>query len=355
MRILFVGDLSSYARAKQRYLALKDLGHKLEGISWVPEETDLDANYQPSFWERFRRKVGYPLDLVNLNQKLLPAITKFKPDLFWIEKANTIWYSTYCDIKTQFPCLKIVYYSEDDVYVPNNRSAYLKRSFPIFDVVYTTKPRNVDELPKLGARRVFCIYQAYDCNVHRPLPLTAEDYQKWGSDVAFVGTFERDRAEQMLFLAQQGIKVRVWGSNWSKWKDKHPNLQVEAQAVYNDNFIKVINSTKINLNFLRKANRDQHTNRSLEIPACSSFMLAERTEEHLHLFTEGKEAEFFDSLTELLGKVKFYLAQNQQRKAIASSGRQRCINSGYSHHERLKVMLEQVQDLPKSSLPGGVL
>jgi len=355
MRILFLGDLSSYARAKQRYLALKDLGHRLEGLSWVLEESELDAKYQPHLWERVCRKLGYPIDLVNLNQKLLPAIAKFNPELLWVEKVTTIWYSTYCDIKAQFPHLKIIYYSEDDIYIPNNRSKYLKNSFPIFDLIYTTKPRNVQELPQLGARRVFCIYQAYDRNVHRPRSLTAEDSKKWGADVAFIGTFERDRAEKMLFLAQQGIKVRIWGANWSKWKDKHFNLQVEAQGVYNENFIKVINATKVNLNFLRKANRDQHTSRSLEIPACSSFMLAERTDEHLHLFVEGKEAEFFDSSTELLEKVKFYLAQNQQRETIAYAGRQRCINSGYSHHERLKIMLEQVRDLPKNSLLGRVL
>jgi spore maturation protein CgeB len=342
MKILFIGDLSSYARARQRFLVMQDLGHFVKGLSWVPLETSLDSSYRPKLWERIRRKIGYPVDLVGLNNKLLPAIAECQPNLLWIEKANTIWPSTYKTIKLNFSEIKIAYYSEDDIYIANNRSAYLKKAFPIIDVVYTTKPRNLQELPKLNVKNVYCVFQSYDSNVHRPLVLDLEDYQQWGADVGFVGTFERDRAEKMLFLAQQGIKIRVWGANWQSCKNRHPNLLIEGKPVLNEDFVKVINGTSINLNFLRKANRDQHTSRSLEIPACQAFMLAERTDEHLQLFEEGKEADFFDDPDELLKKVKYYLEHPKERERIAIAGRKRCLKSGYSHHDRVKVMLENI-------------
>jgi spore maturation protein CgeB len=342
MNILFVGDLSSYARARQRFLALQDLGHSVVGLSWVPLETELEPEYKPPLWQQILRKAGYPVDLVRLNQSLEPNIARHQSDLLWVEKANTIFPSTYQRIKRNFPKLKIVYYSEDDIYIRDNRSEYLRRSLPLFDLVYTTKPRNVCELPKLGAKKVFCIFQAYDRNFHQPIVLSAQDRDYWGAEVGFVGFFERDRAEQMLFLAQNGIKVRVWGFNWEAWPHAHPNLILEGKPVLNEDFVKVLNATRINLNFLRKINRDRHTSRSLEIPACQGFMLAERTDEHLQLFEEGREAEFFESPQELLAKVKYYLAHEDLRKQIAKAGRDRCIKSGYSHHDRLKVMLEQI-------------
>jgi len=342
MKILFVGDLSSYARARQRFKVMQDLGFLVKGISWVPLETDLEINHKPKLWHRVRNKLGYPVDLVNLNENLLPELIDFPADLLWIEKATTVLPSVYKKIKLKFPRLKIVFYSEDDIYIRNNRSNYLKTSLPIFDIVFTTKTRNLSELPKWEVKKTLLVFQAYDQNFHKPISLNDEEKKYWGSDVSFIGTFENDRYEKMLFLAQKGIKIRVWGSNWQYCQNRHPNLLVEARPVYNDNFIKVINSTRINLNFLRKHNRDQHTSRSLEIPACQGFMLAERTEEHLYLFEEGKEAEFFNSHNELLKKVEYYLAHEEERQLIAENARIRCLNSGYDHHSRIKFMLEQI-------------
>jgi spore maturation protein CgeB len=343
MKILFVGDLSSYARARQRFLTLQDLGHEVKGLPWVRLEAEQDSSHKPHLWSRIRYKLRYPSDPVGINQTLPTVVATYKPDLVWIEKATTIWPRTYQQLKHQTPELTLVYYSEDDIYLPHNRSVYLERSLHFFDWVYTTKPRNLQELPKLGANRVFCVFQAYDQALHRPISVSPAEQSEWGSDVGFIGTFEIDRAETMLFLAKQGIRIRIWGSNWQHWKYKHPNLVIEAQSIYQETFVKAINTTKINLNFLRKLNRDQHTSRSLEIPACGGFMLTERTEEHQQLFHEGKEAEFFDCPDELLSKLKYYLVQEDDRQKVAQAGRRRCLKSGYSHHDRLKLMLENLK------------
>lgn len=342
MKILFLGDLSSYARSRQRFQVMQDLGYLVKGIASEPLDRGLDISNKPKLWHRIRNKLGYPVDFMGINKNLLPALADFSPDLLWVEKTGIVLPSIYKKIRLNFPKVKIVYYSEDDIYIRNNRSSYLKNALRLFNVVFTTKPRNLSELTKWGIKKTCLVYQAYDQNFHRPILLSEKEKECWGFDVSFVGTFEKDRAEKMLFLAQNGIKVRVWGANWQSWQNKHPNLLVEAKPVYNEDFIKVINSTKINLNFLRKFNRDQHTSRSVEIPACQAFMLAERTKEHLELFEEGKEAEFFESTDELLKKIKYYLTHEDERQHIAKSGRERCLKSGYDHHSRIKFMLEQI-------------
>jgi spore maturation protein CgeB len=116
-------------------------------------------------------------------------------------------------------------------------------------------------------------------------------------------------------------------------------MRLEFRDLLGDEYAKGICAFHINLGFLRKLNRDRQTQRSIEIPACGGFMLAERTDEHSQLFQEGREAEFFASNDELVSKVRYYLDHALERQSIAAAGRQRCLSSGYSNHERLKGML----------------
>ena len=73
-------------------------------------------------------------------------------------------------------------------------------------------------------------------------------------------------------------------------------------------------------------------------------MLAERTEEHERLFKDGKEAAYFNTSEpdDLLEKVRYYLDHEQERQQIARCGRERCLNSGYSHHDRIQWMMSHI-------------
>ncbi len=149
----------------------------------------------------------------------------------------------------------------------------------------------------------------------------------------------------MVFgLAEAGFSVRVQGAGWIRCRRRQPNLRLEPSDVHGEDYSKAICATDICLCFLRKANRDLQTTRTVEIPACGAFMLAERTDEHLRLFEEGKEAEFFASDKELVEKACYYFNHPAERAQIAAAGRQRCLSSGYSNPERLKVMLSSLTD-----------
>lgn len=137
-----------------------------------------------------------------------------------------------------------------------------------------------------------------------------------------------------------------YGENgWESWRDRPPGLTIEDRAVVNSEndlaYTKSLCATRINLGFLRKLNRDTQTDRTMEIPACGAFMLAERSDDHLRLFEEGREAAFFGSDDELLEKVRYYLRHEDERTAIARAGRQNCLDAGYSETERMHGMIDQ--------------
>jgi spore maturation protein CgeB len=164
--------------------------------------------------------------------------------------------------------------------------------------------------------------------------------------VGFIGDFEIERAQSIFYLAQNDVPVRIWGPNWDrKCQLSHPNMRIEGKPLWGDDYAKAICSFDINLVFLRKINRDLQTTRSIEIPACGGFMLSERTNEHLELFEEGEEAEFFSTNEELLEKTRHYLNHQERREQIARSGRERCLRSGYSNQERIKEMIRIIESL----------
>lgn len=339
MRILYVGDLSRGGTCYQRYQALGDIGHLMVPISSSNEKT---LENQDDFCKRiFRRAFGL-FDLARANDQLLEVSKRLNFDVLWLDKALTIKASTIERFKERNPGAKVCGYSPDDMFSPHNHSKRFLEHLHLYDIYFTTKSYGVAELESLGCPRACFIGNAFDPSVHRPVDVPPEHKEILGGPVGFIGTWEPERSASIHFLARNGVKVRVWGTYWWKDKRKDENVVVENRAVYGQEYATAICSFDINLCFLRKKNRDLQTTRSVEIPACGAFMLAERSPEHLELFEEGKEAEFFSANDELFLKIKYYLGHPDERKKIASAGRRRCLESGYSNHMRLQQMLSEV-------------
>jgi len=341
-KILFIGDLSESSRSLQRFRTLKEMGCEVMGLSYTPLSYRPGIDDKDGLFSKILWKLGWPRDKAGINEKAIEAVRRSKFDIVWIDKCLVFRPESLKLIRKKIPSIKLVWCSEDDMYASHNQSRFFLRGIGFYDVIFTTKVYNLAELKKLGARRTEFFLDAYDEKVHRPMVLTEEEKKKFSCDVGFIGTFEKERADSIIFLAEHGIQVVVWGNGWDKLSGCHPNLIIKGESLYGDDYPKAINATKINLNFLRKINRDEVTSRSIEIPACGGFMLAERSKRHLDFFEDNKEAVFFSSLEELLNLVKIYLADDIKRNNIAKAGRARCIISGYNHRSQLETMLEKI-------------
>ena len=345
MRILFIGNLNTHSRSYQRYRALIEYGYEIDYINTVKIGEIPGKSEKITLTQKIFSKLGIPIDKNKLNKKILDAIINNKYDLFWVEKSLMLKPKTLKKIRKQIKNSKIIFISEDDMYAKHNQSYYFRKCIPYFDIMFTTKSYNCNknELYSLGAKKVEFFFQCYDKNLHKPAILTKKEYKKYKSDVCFIGTFEKDRADKLLAIAKAGYNTRVWGNGWNKYINIHRNLIIENTPLYNEEYVKAISASKINICFLRKINRDLHTSRSIEIPACEGFMLAERTIDHLKLFEENKEAVFFDinDKEELLNKVKYYLKYDKNRIEIAKNGRSRCLKSNYSHYNYIKQVINK--------------
>lgn len=336
-RVLYVGPLGNGGTCLQRMNSMVSLGYEVTGLDTRP------TLFKMVLLKIFRRLYG-PLDLSKTNERILKSVKEFSPDIIWIDKGLTIDAKTIARVKDVSPRTLVVSYSPDDMLNPDNQSRQYLGALPLYDLHITTKSYNVSELKALGAKKVFFIGNGFCPDIHRPVVVTDEEKKYFGGQVGFIGTYEEARAESIAFLAKNGVPVKIWGewpSGWAREKGIN-NIEIMGREVLADEYAKAICSFDINLSFLRKANRDLQTTRSIEIPACGGFMIAERTDEHRSLFREGVEAEFFDSNEELLEKVKYYLTHGEERKQIAKAGYERCIKEGYSNQERLKTIFNYI-------------
>jgi hypothetical protein len=347
LRILFVADLNAYSKGMGRVRALQDLDVPITALSHTATGGAESGFASITMVDRILWKLGVQRDKAGINRRLLDAAKEVGPHIIWIEKGNMIRPSALRALRRIAPDALLVSYAEDDMFLAHNRTRAYVKGLSCYDCVFTTKAPNVgpSELPALGARRVIAVDKSYDPHVHFPVGVSEADVERYGADVGFVGTFEAARARSLSYLAENGIAVRVWGNGWEAWAARPPGLIIEDRAVVNTEhdlaYTKSLCATKINLGFLRKLNRDTQTDRTMEIPACGAFMLAERSDDHLRLFEEGHEAAFFGSDDELLEKVRYYLGHEDERAAIARAGRQKCLDAGYSETERMRGMIDQ--------------
>lgn len=282
----------------------------------------------------------------SLNKTIIDAVRQKKYDVVWIDKGVFVEGKTLKAIKQAQPHCLIVGYSPDNMAERHNQSQVFLKSFPYYDYYITTKSYTVDTLRRMGCKNVLFVNNAYEASFHHPYQLTQEERERLGGKVGFIGAWEEERCRSILYLAEHGIPVRVWGGGkWLEYKDRYANLKVEDKGLYSEDYNKALSAFDISLCFLRKMNYDLQTTRTMEIPACGSMLMAERTVEHERLFKDREEAVFFSSDEELLELCQYYLAHEEERKRIAEAGRKRCLTSGYSNEEIIKRILEKITNL----------
>ena len=334
--ILFVGEDKPGTRARQRVNAMRELGHRVEFVRSHAQGDTYET--RPSIARRVRHRLRCPADPAGVNRALRSrAAAGPDIDILWIDYALMIRPGTYRLFRRGRPQTRIIWYSEDDMMQPHNGSVWLDRSIGQFDLWVTTKSLNArpDEMPRRGARRVLFVDNSYDRAAGGFAEPTPGDRARFGADVSFVGTYERQRAESIQALGRAGIAVRVWGNGWRRAAGDMANVTIENRPVYGDDLVRVYRCSRINLAFLRKINRDLQTCRTIEIPAYGGFMLHERTDEARALLAERREAAFFGTDEELISECRHWLENPEARAAVAAAGQRSIRERRFSHHDRV--------------------
>jgi len=292
----------------------------------------------------------------DLNEAIGAAAKEFRPQTTFFVQARFVRSETIAAIAEYGPA---VVYCNDDMFNPANRTFTFEGAVRQADCLITTKSFNVPEFLRAGARRVLYQPNAFDPAIHFSARPSPADVEAMAGDVAFVGTFRPDRADYLAEVVRRLHErtVNVWGGGWEKmrravyWHRRRRwaplRRRIRGGELWCEDMGKAIQANKIALGLLYHVNRDLHTSRSFEIPACGGFMLAQRTAEHQEYFEEDREAVYFGALDELIDKARYYLRHDDARLAIARAGHVRCLKSGYRYVDRARSLLSALGRGPR--------
>ena len=71
-------------------------------------------------------------------------------------------------------------------------------------------------------------------------------------------------------------------------------------------------------------------------------MVVEKTQDHLELFgPEGNAVLYFDSIPEMVEKVRWLLQRPEERHSLAEKAYRLVVEGGHTYRHRLQTMLDQ--------------
>jgi spore maturation protein CgeB len=360
VKILYLGEIGPGQTALMRMRALERLGHAVRGVRTMEP-------WKHASWikRQVQRRTQRGSIVEEINSTVLSAARQFRPALVWADKQEFLRVETIEELRKLGA--RSVHFTPDPYFSLDwKRTRLMDQAMATFDAIICCKSYEQKQYEALG-KPVIYMPLGYCDEVHRPL---LSNDARWTCAVGFLGGWEPRRERLLHAVAAAGVELKIWGGYWDflrngKWtlrqhiilrqlagedcfrfhRDDFLARAHQGGEVYDDDYARALTGSKIGLGLLRKVCPDQHTTRSFEIPACGSLLLADRTEEHQEFFEEGKEAEFFASLDELLEKVKFYSGNASARERIAEAGHKRCINGKYAYVHRLRTALDAVNQI----------
>ena len=118
-----------------------------------------------------------------------------------------------------------------------------------------------------------------------------------------------------------------------------PNIRNHGEVEYYKEMPLVFKQSRINLNISLRGIKSGIPLRAYDIMGAGGFLLSNFQADFLEYFIPGEDFVYYESKEDLLKKVDYYLAHEEERKAIARNGYDR-VSAGHTYRHRVREMLD---------------
>lgn len=344
MKILISGSLSEYSANWSFVKAFRRLGYE---TILIDDEREYWNNFPFTTSKLFRRishRLFWKILSKKINDLLLIKVKEIKPDLILIIKGWFYSPKIIKKIKEVEPNSKLICFYWDNPFNTWHHSTsnnWVRESIPFYDFYFIPKRFLLKKLEEQGAKKVFYLPCGCDPEVHYPIEVKdLREKEYYGSDIAFIGTWDKEREWWLSHLVDYNLKI--WGNDWNRANRKLQSKWMKKPA-YGEEFAKICSASKIILNIIRKQDKTSHNMKTFEIPACKGFILSNYEEEAVEFFPENTVAVYYKNVDDLKTKINFYLINGSERSIMVDNAYKTLINGRHSYEDRIKNMLKLIE------------
>ena len=327
MKIIVVAMLYDYG--------IEERGYSLEYYHFYQPLKEMYDNVQMFDFMTLLKQKGKQ----SMNQELLCLVKESRPDLVMFSLYTDQFIPEMVDELRKYA--KTLCFFHDDGW----RVEFCRFWARHFDWFTTPDSYRVPQYRHLGYNNA--IHFPYACNpvIYKKLALPKK------YEVSFVGGAHPYRKWFIGKLRKAGIQVYAAGSGWP------------AGNLTQDEMVRVINQSKINLNLSNSTswdlrylisshrhlintlqaakNVEQMKARPFEINGCGGFQLSYYVDGLEHFYEIGQEIVVYLDVDELIRKVRYYLADDDEREAIANRGYQRTL-AEHTYAQRFQSVFDRM-------------
>lgn len=302
---------------------------------------------------------GHTVDIFYIDEAILANGREGARKVFWeysIQEKPDVCFAgfneydlgkkLFCKIKNE-TFIALVYIGDDDTWRWERVSRHFAKCFTW---IVTYDSRAVKKYKSIGCTNIIHHQPGVDLHTYRKIEGVEKDI-----DVSFIGLWSNPRDRLITYLKKYGIVVFVRGLGWREG------------TLPQDELVSVINRSKIVLSlnttafyvgwrpfarfFFRRANFGEEglpikldilnffdnvrmwwakrnlqvKSRHFEVPACGTLEMTQDADDMKDYYKLGEEIVVYKDEQDLVDKIRYYLAHDDEREAIARRGYERTI------------------------------
>jgi len=276
-----------------------------------------------------------------MNEMFIEIVRREKPDMIMLSLSYDEFYlETFEKIKKISPKTIMINFFGDDDWRYEDWSRYY--AF-YFDYNLSAK-KDISPYLKDGIKNVD-FFWGINPDVLKPIKIEKK------YDVTFIGSPVADRYEYIKYLKENGVNIKLFGPGWADYPEFN---DIYLGFLSSEDFVKVINESKINLNFTKtfyeKGKKGQFKGRIFEIAACNAFQLVESSPMIVGYYKDNEKVNFSEK-KELLNKIRYYLENEQKRKEIAGEAYREAIEK-YTWNTQFAKLFDEIYTKNKTIIPS---